>query len=192
MCKSIGKLEVSRSLPSCCTFVITCDVLDAERGVSADPRRLADRLLTFCDSRRVVPDPSKSWKSLAERALLAVVLVLGLELVDDVHAEDLRRRVPRGADDLLVVRLGDQDRGGAHVVLGALVVIALEDVRAGGQGTFVTILSAERSAAVRVDLAELQGDRTPQHLRRTLIRSCAIEFGRAANVSDRARWRGWR
>ena len=97
----------------------------------ADPCRLADRLLTFGNAGRVVADPGKACKALAERALLAVVLVLGLELVDDVHAKHLGRRVPAREDDLLLVRLRDEDHIGAHVRLGALVHVALEDGRAG-------------------------------------------------------------
>ena len=159
------------------------------RDRRSDPRRLADRLLTFGNAGRVVADPGKAWKALAERALLAVVLVLGLELVDDVHAKHLGRRVPGRADDLLVVRLGDEDHVGAHVRLRALVLVALEDARAGWESIFVAVLSSETSVAVRVDVAEVQGDRTPQRLRRTLMRSSAIEFRCAANVSDRARWR---
>ena len=41
----------------------------------ADPRRLADGFLTFCDAGRVEAHPGESWKALAERAVLAVVLV---------------------------------------------------------------------------------------------------------------------
>ena len=157
-----------------------------------DPRRLADRLLTFGNAGRVVADPGKAWKALAEQALLAVVLVLGLELVDDVHAKHLGRRVPARADDLLLVRLRDEDHAGAHVRLRALVLVALEDGRAGRESIFIAVLSSETSVAVRVDVAEAQGDCTPQRLGRTFMRSSAIEFRCAANVSDRSRWRRWR
>ena len=145
------------------------------RDRCSDPRRLADRLLTFGNAGRIVADPGKACKkALAERALLAVVLVLGLELVDDVHAQDLGRRVPGRADDLLVVRLVDEDPVGAHIVLRALVSVALEDARAGWESVFVAVLSTETSVAVRRDdVAEVQGDRTPQRLRRTLITGVA-------------------
>ena len=113
------------------------------RDRRADPRRLADRLLTFCYAGRVVADPRKSWEALAERALLAVVLVLGLELVDDVHAEHLGRRVPARADDLLLVRLRDEDHVGAHVRLRALVDVALEDGRAGRQSILIAVESSK-------------------------------------------------
>ena len=156
----------------------------------AAPRCLADRLLTFGNAGRVVADPGKAWKALAERALLAVVLMLGLELVDDVHAtKDLGRRVPARADDLLLVRLRGEDHVRAHVRLRALVLVALEDGRAGRESTLIAVESSETSVTVRADLAELQGDRTPQCLGRALMRSSAIEFRCTANVSDRARRR---
>ena len=160
------------------------------RGRCADPRCLADRLLAFCDSRRIVPDPSKSWKSLAERAAVALVLVLALQLVDDFHAEHLRRRVPRGADGPLVVRLRDQNHAGAHVALRAFVSVALQNVRAGWKSFFVAGLSTETNVrVVRVEVAEVEGDRTPQRLRRALVRSCAFEFSSSANMPDHALWR---
>ena len=49
------------------------------RDRRADPRRLADRLLTFGKAGRDVAHSGESWKAFGERALLAVVLVLGLE-----------------------------------------------------------------------------------------------------------------
>ena len=57
---------------------------------------------------RVVADPCEAGQALAERALVAVALVLGLQLVHDVHAENFRRRVPARANDLLQVRLRKQ------------------------------------------------------------------------------------
>ena len=146
----------------------------------ANPRRLADGFLTFCDAGRVEAHPGEPGQALAERGVVAVVLGLALQVVDDVHAEHLGRRVPRRADELLLVRLRQEDPVRAHVRLRALVLVRLEHGRAGRQ-TISVISSSESSVAVRLDVAEVQSDRTPQRLMRTIVRSRAIEFGSACD-----------
>ena len=117
-------------------------------------------------------------------------LVLSLEVVHDAHAKHLGRRVPgRADDDLLLVRLRQEDHVCAHVLLRALVLVALEDGRAGRESILIAVKSSKTSVAARVDAAEVQGDRTPQRLGRALLRSSAIEFRCAASVPDRACWR---
>ena len=155
----------------------------------ADPRRLADGFLTFCDAGRVEAHPGESWKALAERAALAVVLVLGLEVIGDVHAKHLGRRVPRRADELLLVRLRQEDPVRAHVRLRALVLVRLQHGRA-GRRTISVISSSESSVAGRrLDVTEVQRDGTPQRLMRTVVRSSAIEFRSGATLSGKARRR---
>ena len=61
-----------------------------------------------------------------------------------------------------------------HVLLRALVDVALEDVRAGRQSILIALESSLSRVAVRVDVAEVERDSTPQRLRRTLLRSSAI------------------
>ena len=115
MCRSMEKFEVSRSLLLAELLHVRHDLRRAGCGDRrADPRRLADALLTSADVRRIVTDPCEARRALAEAALAALNLVLGLELFDDVHTHHLRRSVPRGADDLLGERLGDQDHAGAQ------------------------------------------------------------------------------
>ena len=144
--------------------------------------------LTFCDAGRVEAHPGESWKALAERGVLAVVLCLGLEVDDDVHAKHLGRRVPRRADELLLVRLRQEDPVRAHVRLRALVLVRLQHGRAGRQ-TISVISSSESSVAGRLDVTEVQRDGTPQRLMRTVVRSSAIEFRSGATLSDKSRRR---
>ena len=157
----------------------------------ANPRRLADRFLTFGDAARVEAHPGKPGQALAERGVVAVVLGLALQVVHDVHAEHLGRRVPRRADELLLEALRQEDPVRAHVRLRALVLVRLQHGRAGRQ-TISVISSSESSVAGRLDVTEVQRDGTPQRLMRTVVRSSAIEFRSGATLSGKARRRRYR